>query len=259
MVRWCGKSRPEARRRAGRRRRRPHGNRGGNRRHGRICPRHRPGHHLDAGDRLRRRAEGRRRQPAGVPAALSATRAGSSTTRRTCGARPSRPSRAALAKAGVAAGDLAGVGITNQRETTVVWDRATGKPIHNAIVWQDRRTADVCARLRADGHEAEVAARTGLLARSLFFGHEGRLAARQGPGRPGARRARRARLRHGRQLPASGVSPAARRMRPTRPTRRGRCCIDIRAGRWDDEPPVALARAGGDAAGGQGLRGGVRR
>ena len=49
--------------------------------------------------------------------------------------------RAAMAKAGVAAKDVAGIGITNQRETTIVWDRATGKPIHNAIVWQDRRTA----------------------------------------------------------------------------------------------------------------------
>ena len=77
-------------------------------------------------------------------------------------------SRSALAKAGVTAGDLAGVGIANQRETTVVWERATGRPIHNAIVWQDRRTADVCARLRADGHEAEVAARTGLLLDPYF-------------------------------------------------------------------------------------------
>ncbi len=52
--------------------------------------------------------------------------------------------RGALARAKLDAGALAGIGITNQRETTVVWDRATGKPIHNAIVWQDRRTADRC-------------------------------------------------------------------------------------------------------------------
>ena len=57
--------------------------------------------------------------------------------------------RAAMAKAGVAAKDVAALGITNQRETTIVWDRSTGKPIHNAIVWQDRRTADACARLAA--------------------------------------------------------------------------------------------------------------
>ena len=55
------------------------------------------------------------------------------------------------------------IGITNQRETTIVWDRATGKPIHNAIVWQDRRTADICTELKAGGHESTVRAKTGLL------------------------------------------------------------------------------------------------
>jgi glycerol kinase len=69
---------------------------------------------------------------------------------------------AALASAHASAADLAGVGLTNQRETTVVWERDGGRPIHNAIVWQDRRTADACDRLRADGFEPEVAARTGL-------------------------------------------------------------------------------------------------
>ncbi|HWT29429.1 MAG TPA: FGGY family carbohydrate kinase, partial [Propylenella sp.] len=58
--------------------------------------------------------------------------------------------RAALQNAGVAAADVAAIGITNQRETTIVWDRRTGRPIYRAIVWQDRRTADLCARLRAD-------------------------------------------------------------------------------------------------------------
>jgi glycerol kinase len=76
--------------------------------------------------------------------------------------------RGAMAKAGVSAKDIAGIGITNQRETTIVWDRATGKPIHNAIVWQDRRTADVCARLRAEGHEDFVTAQTGLLLDPYF-------------------------------------------------------------------------------------------
>src|SRR5690348_4193699 len=64
--------------------------------------------------------------------------------------------RAAMAKAGLRAGDVAAIGITNQRETVVVWDRATGKPIHNAIVWQDRRTAAACAELRAAGHEPGI-------------------------------------------------------------------------------------------------------
>ena len=77
-------------------------------------------------------------------------------------------SRRALAKAGVAADDLAGIGIASQRETVVVWERATGKPIHKAIVWQDRRTAELCARLRADGCESEVAAKTGLLLDPYF-------------------------------------------------------------------------------------------
>ena len=70
--------------------------------------------------------------------------------------------RSALDKAGLATSDIAAIGITNQRETTVVWDRETGRPIHHAIVWQDRRTADYCAVLKAAGHEADVAARTGL-------------------------------------------------------------------------------------------------
>jgi glycerol kinase len=76
--------------------------------------------------------------------------------------------RAALAQAGAGPGDVAGIGITNQRETTILWDRATGKPIHNAVVWQDRRTADMCASLRQAGHQAEVAARTGLVLDPYF-------------------------------------------------------------------------------------------
>jgi glycerol kinase len=76
--------------------------------------------------------------------------------------------RAAVAQAGIAPRDIAGIGITNQRETAVVWDRASGKPIHNAIVWQDRRTADVCIRLREAGHEQTIAARTGLLLDPYF-------------------------------------------------------------------------------------------
>jgi glycerol kinase len=76
--------------------------------------------------------------------------------------------RATIAKAGLAGKDIAGIGITNQRETTVIWDRATGKPIHNAIVWQDRRTADLCDALRRAGHEPEIAAKTGLLLDPYF-------------------------------------------------------------------------------------------
>ena len=76
--------------------------------------------------------------------------------------------REALAASGAQAGDVAGIGITNQRETTLLWDRATGQPIHRAIVWQDRRTAAACATLREAGHEALVRARTGLVIDPYF-------------------------------------------------------------------------------------------
>jgi glycerol kinase len=78
--------------------------------------------------------------------------------------------RGAIADARIKASDIAGIGITNQRETTVVWDRATGEPIHNAIVWQDRRTADVTAGLKADGLEETVSAKSGLLLDPYFSG-----------------------------------------------------------------------------------------
>jgi glycerol kinase len=78
--------------------------------------------------------------------------------------------RAALAKAGLTAKDIAGIGITNQRETTVIWDRKTGDPIHNAIVWQDRRTAEFCDGLKSAGHEQLVQERAGLVIDAYFSG-----------------------------------------------------------------------------------------
>ena len=78
--------------------------------------------------------------------------------------------RAVIEKAGLAGADVAAIGITNQRETTVVWDKTTGQPVHHAIVWQDRRTADYCRQLREAGHEAMVAERTGLLLDPYFSG-----------------------------------------------------------------------------------------
>ncbi|MEN0041306.1 MAG: glycerol kinase GlpK [Pseudomonadota bacterium] len=78
--------------------------------------------------------------------------------------------REALEKASMTAADIAAIGITNQRETTLVWERETGKAIHNAIVWQDRRTAPFCKQLRDAGHEAEVTMRTGLLLDPYFSG-----------------------------------------------------------------------------------------
>ncbi|RYI87620.1 MAG: glycerol kinase, partial [Acetobacteraceae bacterium] len=76
--------------------------------------------------------------------------------------------RQAMASAGVEARQVAGIGITNQRETVVLWDRASGRAVHRAIVWQDRRTAAACARLRETGQEAVISARTGLLADPYF-------------------------------------------------------------------------------------------
>src|SRR5690242_8728665 len=76
--------------------------------------------------------------------------------------------RQALAAAGLAARDIAALGIANQRETVVVWDRRTGRAIHNAIVWQDRRTAGECERLEQLGYGGLIAERTGLLLDPYF-------------------------------------------------------------------------------------------
>jgi glycerol kinase len=90
--------------------------------------------------------------------------------------------RDALARAGTAAKDLAAIGITNQRETTVVWERETGRPIHPAVVWQSRASAEICERLRADGHEKLVRERTGLVIDAYFSGTKIRWILDQVPG-----------------------------------------------------------------------------
>ncbi len=142
--------------------------------------------------------------------------------------------RAALEKAGVSAGDLAGVGITNQRETTLVWDRATGKPIHNAIVWQDRRTAPACAELRDKGMEPTVSAKTGLLLDPYFS------ATKIGwvlDHVPGARaRAERGELAFGTVDSFLIWRLTGGRAHVTDATNASRTLLfDIHAGRWDDE------------------------
>ena len=76
----------------------------------------------------------------------------------------------AISKAGLTAADIAAIGVTNQRETTVLWDKATGKPIANAIVWQSRVTAPICDRLKADGHEPTFRKKTGLVVDAYFSG-----------------------------------------------------------------------------------------
>jgi glycerol kinase len=78
--------------------------------------------------------------------------------------------KAALNKAKVKPSQIASIGITNQRETVVLWDRKTGKPIHRAIVWQDRRTAEMCGKLKEKGHEQTFTAKTGLLLDPYFSG-----------------------------------------------------------------------------------------
>ena len=90
----------------------------------------------------------------------------------------------AIAKAGARAADVAAIGITNQRETTIVWNRETGQPVFNAIVWQDRRTADLCERLRTEGHGPTDSAKNGTADRFLFLSQQNFLDFGQ---RPGAR------------------------------------------------------------------------
>lgn len=85
--------------------------------------------------------------------------------------------REAIERAGISSSDIAAIGITNQRETVVVWDKATGQPIYNAIVWQDRRTADYCHRLREAGHAQMINDRTGLLLDPIF-GNETQMGSR---------------------------------------------------------------------------------
>ncbi len=108
--------------------------------------------------------------------------------------------KTALKKAGITAAEIAAIGITNQRETTIVWDRATGKSIHNAIVWQDRRTSKACERLKRAGAEKLVSRKTGLLLDPYFFRHQDRLDPRQSAGGAEAGRARRAGVRNHRDL-----------------------------------------------------------
>jgi len=85
--------------------------------------------------------------------------------------------KAALAKASLSGKNIAAIGITNQRETTIIWDRKTGKPIYPAIVWQDRRTADLCQKLKK--HELLFRKKNRPPTRSLFFWHKDPLDPRQ--------------------------------------------------------------------------------
>src|SRR6185312_912539 len=140
----------------------------------------------------------------------------------------------ALAKANIAGSDIAAIGITNQRETTVVWERATGHPIANAIVWQDRRTAALCDELRAAGKAAFIAQKTGLVIDAYFSGTKLKWLLDHVPG--ARARASRGELAFGTidswlvwqltggRTHVTDASNASRTM-----------LFDIRRGEWDDE------------------------
>ena len=106
-----------------------------------------------------------------------------------------------ISDAGASPDDIAAIGITNQRETTVVWEKSTGKPVQNAIVWQSRITAGYCDELKAAGHEAKFREKTGSPGGRLLQRHEDPPHPSEQPGRAGEGRGRRAAVRHGRQLP----------------------------------------------------------
>jgi glycerol kinase len=146
----------------------------------------------------------------------------------------SHAAASALAQAGVTGREVAAVGITNQRETAIVWERGSGRPIHRAIVWQCRRTAEMCDRLRADGAEPMVRERTGLVLDAYFSGTKIRWLLDEVPGARG--RAERGELAFGTvdswllwkltggAVHATDVSNASRTL-----------CLNLRTVDWDDE------------------------
>jgi glycerol kinase len=142
--------------------------------------------------------------------------------------------RQAIARAGLNPKDIAAIGVTNQRETAVIWDRRTGKPIHNAIVWQDRRTSDFCEKLKKAGYAKTIAAKTGLVIDAYFSASKIRWLLDHVPG--AARRAQRGELAFGTidtwliwnltggELHITDVSNASRTM-----------LFNIRRMEWDEE------------------------
>ena len=140
----------------------------------------------------------------------------------------------ALAKAGVRAADIVAIGITNQRETTVVWDRESGRPIANAIVWQDRRTADRCDELRAAGKAALIAGKTGLVIDAYFSGTKLKWLLDHVPG--ARERAKRGELAFGTIDSWLIYNLTGGRAHVTDASNASRTLLfDIRRGEWDDE------------------------
>src|SRR6516164_5376774 len=142
--------------------------------------------------------------------------------------------RTALTKAGLAAAEIAAIGITNQRETTVLWDRKTGEPIHNAIVWQDRRTSKFCDELKAAGHAELIQQRAGLVIDAYFSGSKVRWLLDNVPG---------ARARADRGELAFGTIDSwliwkltKGALHVTDPSNASRTMLfNIQTGQWDDE------------------------
>ena len=147
--------------------------------------------------------------------------------------------RAVLHQAGASASDIAAIGIANQRETTVLWDRASGRPMHRAIVWQDRRTANLCVRLKAAGHESLFTAKTGLLLDPYFSGTK---LVWLLDNVPGARdRAARGELAFGTVDTYLLWRLTGGRVHATDATNASRTLLyDIHSGRWDDALLAAL-------------------
>ena len=140
----------------------------------------------------------------------------------------------ALAAAGVGPGELAAIGITNQRETTILWDRATGVPVYPAIVWQSRQTAELCERLKADGHERLIRERTGLVLDAYFSGTKLRWILDTVPG--ARARAERGELAFGTVDSWLLWRLTGGRVHATDPTNASRTLLfDVHRRRWDDE------------------------
>jgi glycerol kinase len=142
--------------------------------------------------------------------------------------------RQALAQGGIALTDLMAVGITNQRETTILWDRQTGEPIHNAIVWQDRRTAPLCQKLKADGIEDVIRRKTGLVIDPYFSGTKIAWLLDHVPGARG--RAERGELAFGTVDTWLTWHLTGNRTHVTDPSNASRTLLfDIHKGDWDEE------------------------
>ena len=142
--------------------------------------------------------------------------------------------RAALRQAGLGAKDVAAIGITNQRETTVLWDRRTGEPIHNAIVWQDRRTAPFCDELKRGGHAELIARKSGLVIDAYFSGSKLRWLLDQVPG--ARERARRGELAFGTIDTWLLWNLTGGSLHVTDPSNASRTMLfNLRTGNWDDD------------------------